>query len=173
MGACRFQLEDADRYGVQELVKLVQEILIASVANPARVHTLATLLFALRRLPLATPGVDVRLEISVDYQNGDAAYSRLSFDAEVLTLGIGGVNHTGGAGGDAWAEDEFVVERDNRDDGSPACRPEAWVMKTRALWHDKETRVVIHDHSAHNRVPWTQRLVDAWTFDGDDEDRSS
>jgi hypothetical protein len=98
-----------DRPLVEEITKAVRNCFRRSDITAEQIHHLAVLLFALERLPLATPGVHVSLTLSYRGENEMSCQS-IDLDESSFTLSTGGSVYDPSVGTDSYGDDVLMVE---------------------------------------------------------------
>ncbi len=92
---------------VTEMVQVVRSLLTREDVTPEQIYHLAKVLFALERLPLPTPGVDVGFTLG--YKHGGESFGQsLTVSESAFVLGTGAYI-LGEAGGDTCSEITFEV----------------------------------------------------------------
>lgn len=89
------------------LVKTIRAAL--PTLEPVDVRKMATFLFALERLPYATPGVSMDVGI-MERVDGNLSYVSVEIDDGVFRLSTGGHVYSPDVGGDSYSETYFHLE---------------------------------------------------------------
>jgi hypothetical protein len=101
----RFPLSEDDLQGLSAIASFFRSQL-ATMA-PAQLRSVAALLFALKRLPRTTPGVDVSLSYSQSNTDGNYGWASIGISENELRLGVGEHFYDPGVGGDTESQTLF------------------------------------------------------------------
>src|SRR5438128_4675699 len=99
-----FPLWGMDRGLIETLARLIRKLIHRNEATAEQLHHLAVLLFALERLPLVTPGVDVTLTLSYRTES-DMNYQSIDLDGSSFSLSSGGSVYTPNVGTDCYGDE--------------------------------------------------------------------
>jgi hypothetical protein len=101
--------ESMDREMIAYLVKAIRHCFRRPDITAEQIHNLAILLFAVERLPLATPGVNGDLTLS--YRHGkESNFQSIHIDGSTLSLSSGGYAYSPDVGGDSYGDEVLMVE---------------------------------------------------------------
>ena len=104
----RFPLDEEDLAAIADVAELIQGR--TSSMSPAELRGAATVLLALKRLPHATPGVQVSLEFSTPDADGNRAWADLEICAEEFRLDLGQHFYDPSVGGDTESRTVFETQ---------------------------------------------------------------
>jgi hypothetical protein len=108
-----------------------------------QIHRLAILLFALERLPLATPGVSADLTLSFRNSEG-SSFQNIHLDEGSLSLSSGGYVHTPDIGGDSYSAEILMVEVGGFRDAKRNQFAD-WLAEFKARLEDAEIEITVDD----------------------------
>lgn len=158
--------------GEKDLIDRLAAKIRASLKTlePAELRKMAAFLFALERLPYATPGVSIDLAITQRIE-GNLSYVSVEVSSDAFRLSMGGSVHTPGVGSDSYSETNFEVEAGGYREGTTEDF-EGWleVFRTTAGSYSFED-LGDDDVDLSEEVPsdgW-DRLAAYWDSDGGDE----
>ena len=104
----RFPLDEEDLAAVAGIVRLIRSRM--SSMSPASLRATATVLLALERLPLATPGLSVTLEFSTPDRDGNRGWADLELDESEFQLSAGERFYSPSVGGDTAIRTVFETQ---------------------------------------------------------------
>ena len=157
----------AERDLIERLVATVRKRMVA--AEPAALRKIATFLYALERLPYATPNVALDLAF-MERIDENLSYVSVELDEQSFRLATGGSVFSPDVGGDSFSETSFEIETGGFRDGST----EAFNEWLHAFASAGATIEIQGDDDADLTEPapddgW-ERLENYWGSQGEDVD---
>lgn len=105
----------AEQQLIEKLAATVRERMVS--ASPETLKQVAAFLYALERLPYATP--DVSLDFAImDRVDGNLSYVSVELDGQSFRLSTGGSVYSPDVGSDSFSETTFEIETGGLRDGS-------------------------------------------------------
>jgi hypothetical protein len=110
-----FKLDEEHFFVIMSAMAVLRKMLQRLTAIESRVGAIAQVvgvahaLYALERLPVATPGVYVELSINLSANEDDQRYWSIRIDALTIEVSSGGLIDLG-AGHDHWTDFDFRIE---------------------------------------------------------------
>jgi hypothetical protein len=110
-----FPFTHAERQLIDQLEATIRRHMI--VADPAALKEIAAFIFALQRLPYATPAVALDLAL-IDEIGENLSYVSVELDGQSFRLSIGGSVYSPDVGSDSYSNTTFQVELGGFRDGT-------------------------------------------------------
>lgn len=154
---------------VDELIKLVREVLGRGKVSAAQVRDISKVLYALERLPRPTPGIAIGLTVAYHYNN-ECTYCELFISEEEFRISSGGNTYDPGVGSDSYGETLFEMETSGFRDGSADWyQLSGWFDSARELLN-MEHRISIEDLGDDGEIDWSdEESEDYWDKLNDEE----
>ena len=107
--AVEFPMDEIDVANLHEFATLLRGRV--PKMNPGEMLTISALILALERLPCATSGVNITLDLGFyDHENG-SSWVNLEISEDELQLGSGEHTYTPGVGGDTESRNRFRITK--------------------------------------------------------------
>lgn len=149
-----FPFRRDERVIVDELIKVVREILGRGNVTGREVHDISKALFALERLPRPTPGVSIGLGVIYEY-NRESTYCDFYISEDEFRLSSGGYAYDEHVGGDSYSSTLFEMEMSGFRDGSDDWfELSGWFDSIKGLLGG-EHRISIEDMGDESKVDWS------------------
>jgi hypothetical protein len=108
-----FELTDDDSYAIGIAIGAARRLLVQPGITPQQIVGLGHAIYALERLPLATPGA--RSEFGICYSKGSESFSEKRYinflvSEDTFEISLGGSVYDGAVGGDSFSEPGWLVE---------------------------------------------------------------
>jgi hypothetical protein len=144
-----FAFEIDDREYIERVAKAVRTLLQRPDLTPRQLVSIGRMLFGLSRMPLRTPGLNVRISLVSTPPGWVLAYSVRVSEAAFITESGGSDNFS--LGSDAFDGSIFSVDKDSRQYGYGDIRAEHWPD---VFFRVKAARLKIEDTSDDHLLDW-------------------
>ncbi len=149
-----FPFKQEEKAIVDELIKVVREILGRGNVSGREVHDISKALFALERLPRPTPGVAIGLGVIYEF-NRESTFCDFYISEQEFRLSSGGYAYTEGVGGDSYSTTHFEMETSGFRDGSGDWfELSGWFNSLKELVGG-EHRISIEDMGDESEIDWS------------------
>jgi hypothetical protein len=131
--------------------------------TPRQIVGLGKLLHGLKRLPLATSGINVTVSIEHRNSGGNMFYESLRLSDDSFEAMSGGMEYTPDSGADSYTGFSFLVELGGYRDETSITDLEDWMTSFVASLCDEEEAFEVEDAREDSSVDWEEvQIEDYW-----------